>query len=272
MNAINTEKTSYFKMWMFAVIIISLYPSLAKSQTIENFINKVQAYQDGVKLITKGDSTFIDDKTFNLKAYMQMFDKIKLEQGYEYDYYAEGRPYIYVKKSSFNLDSYFEQLADDNGIYNKVKRSNAIRRSKLEFVAKSENRAFNHVIPENSEEGYIQYLFFYEFGEQFGIIGHEAYNEKSVVPNLESKYVIYDKNLESPNSQSNKNKEIDQLNIMVPKIWVDLSQKNCKISWYENELCRGTFLKTYTIGCTAPYVISKISDKCIMSSSFTGVW
>lgn len=265
------------KHWLFALILFCAGTLSSQSQNIEAFIQKVQAYQASVKLIMRGDSTSIDANTFDLKTYMQMFDKLKLESGLQYNYWfmdnvLDGRPYIYSHKPSFNLNDYYEQLADENGIYKKQERFKAIHRAKFEFVSKPENKASNHVIPEDSREGYVQYLFFHEFGEQFVLMWHEAYNAKSVIPSMKSKYIVYDENLDGTNIPEERGKEIYPPNIIIPEISAELNPNSCKVTWYENELCHGTFLRTYTVERKAPYIIRKISEKQIMAASFTGVW
>ncbi len=245
-----------------SLTFINVFP--LKSQAIETFIQKVQNYQDSVKLITVGNNTSIDRKTFDLKTYMQMFDKLKLEPGLQYDYWfmdnvLDGKPYIYVHEPSFNLNDHYEQLADENGIYNKQERFKSILRAKFEFVSKPENKASNHVIPEDSKEGYVQYLFFKELGEQFALMWHAIYNEKSIMLSVDRQSINSLQGIEHLNEQGNPS-----------KIIIDLHSRTCTITWYEEEPCHGTFLRTYTISRKAPYLIRKVRERQVKEASFTG--
>ncbi|MDP4203314.1 MAG: hypothetical protein Q8861_11515 [Bacteroidota bacterium] len=260
------KKFFFYKILFFTAFLTFVNGFSLRSQTIEAFIQKVQAYQDSVKLITKGEHTSIDANTFDLKIYMQMFDKLKLKPGLQYDYWfmdnvLDGKPYIYVHEPSFNLNDHYEQLADENGIYNKKERFKAILRAKIEFVSKSANRAYNHVIPEDSKEGYVQYLFFHEFGEQFALMWHAIYNAKSIMLSVDRQSISSLQGIKNLTKKDN-----------LPEIIIELHPRTCTITWYEEEPCHGTFLRTYSINRQAPYLVNKVRERKVKEASFTGLF
>jgi len=66
------------------VLIFLFFVNGIIAQNSIGFIEKVQKYQDSVKLIRIGQSPdLIDTSTFNINKYLQYFDKLSFPTGFE---------------------------------------------------------------------------------------------------------------------------------------------------------------------------------------------
>jgi len=66
-------------------------------------------------------------------------------------------------------------------IYENVKRSLTPTYALIIYARDPRNRLCNNIIPDDSREGYLQYLFFHQMGEQFALFWHSYYEEKTVL-------------------------------------------------------------------------------------------
>lgn len=152
---------------LFHITLFLTISLIAKSQDNCDFIQNVQNYQDSVKLKYLGDYDIIDPTTFDINTYLSLFDNIKFKKDYNigvyfFDNHLDGNPYLYALKND-------QKLKDKN------------KKSLYNFLNKTEIRAKNHIVPKDSERGFLQYLFFYELGEQFALKWHSYYNEKRII-------------------------------------------------------------------------------------------
>ncbi|MDR1115791.1 MAG: hypothetical protein LBL33_06560, partial [Tannerella sp.] len=185
MNIANQKDISV-KWSLFIILFLTAF--IAKAQISETaFIEKVQTYQDSVK-IRRGRDMFddtLDPATFNIKDYMKMFNTLKLknpehEYGcFYFDNFLDGKPYIYTGNHDFDIMEHVRAGAGKAELEDEEQRF--IRGELYRFLNDSVNRACNNVIPEDCVEGYLQYLFFREFGEQFALKWHAANKQKRII-------------------------------------------------------------------------------------------
>ena len=168
--------------------------AIVKSQVNQNFIEKIQDYKEKVQT-TSSCLMFdncIDTATFNIKTYMEMFPSLKMRnKNYVFDYYyhyfdsyyySDEKPHIYVKNRRFNLIHHINRKADKINLQGE-EREDFVRRSIYWFLNDSSHRAVHYIYPEDTEEGYLQYLYFLNFGELFALKWHSNYERKKVITN-----------------------------------------------------------------------------------------
>ena len=186
----------------------SLVSEINNRSEFAYFIDQVQNYQKSVKLIYIKSNPWkaadIDTSTFDLNFYLKLFDRMSLASGYQIHLYPSygtdsGNPFLYATHQSFNEEAYRtgrvnhythfwdsvitvkinnykrENLSEEKILqrikpWENMKKISASRERAIgSFAMDSVNRAFNHIIPTDSEMGYLQYLFFKVMGEQFGL-------------------------------------------------------------------------------------------------------
>lgn len=219
---------------------------IVKSQNSCDFIMNVQNYQDSVKLKHVGDNDIIDSATFDINSYLTFFDNIEFERDYRigvyyFDNFLDGNPYLYALKIEKELKN-----KNRNSLYN--------------YLNKPELRAKYHIVPKNSERGFLQYLFFYEFGEQFALKWHSYYNEKRIIcspDKLDS--VIND--FETSEMFSADSLGLIKLKKVSPEITIESTDKYFIISWLENRTHSGIIRCTYQISKKSPNKIYRIKEE-----------
>jgi len=225
------------------------------------------------------------------------------------DTFSAGRPYIYTGNKQFDLDKYLYQEAVKSSSYSvytgiAIKEGARIKLPKLipnserseyvklhndtmivdeeyysrfttdklyKFLNDSINRACNHIQPEETEEGYLQYLFFHVMGEQFALKWHALYEEKSIISSTEQvKQFVKDyrgnKMFETSNKELRKMLKVNP----IPAILFD--SENCIITWYEIETHNGIYERTYKISRFAPYRVRQIKEKELVTISMNFVY
>ena len=262
-------------------IIFTLYFATLKSQNID-FIEKIQNYKETVKLVHTDSSyynDYIDTSTFNIKTYMEMYPALKSKKkNYVFDYYRitlHGKPYIYVKKKKFNLIDHFNKMADERNL-NGSERIEYIGRSIKYFLFDPLNEAYKNIVPEDTKEGYLQYLYFYELGELFALEWQSFFKKKHVIATKKEIDDIIKQCTEKLNIVDTINdvkgkirREIFDCNAAALQefvlsdsiILVQLTEEYVIIKWLEFEDWRGVFERTYKIMRKPPYCIELIDEK-----------
>lgn len=247
---------------------------------------------------------------YYMHLYNKIHLDTKLEYDYVFfDNRLDGKPYIFVREHSFDLGKYLEQEAskalrtssrtriyktekprivhpkpfqflNDSAIiepaeeileFNDEEYNGFIKHKLYRFLNDSINRAYNRVVPEDSEEGYIQYLFFREMGEQFALKWHESYNEKSVIANAIDIKQILIKYTNNSAFECNQ-KDLKKISKIDPTPCVKLDKDSCIITWYEIETHRGIFKRTYSISRSFPYCIQRLVNTCLLEINITFVY
>lgn len=281
--------------------LFNLNNNQVAAQTYTYFINKVQTYQDSIKL-TSGESTSIDSTTFNFDEYIRMFNKIKPESNYKlgcefFDNFLDGQPYIYALKDTNSLYNTIKQKVLKNIrvdtlyqtklkiahhglfkflndttkevqefeiIYDERKFEEAYHYMLYKFLNDSSNRAINHIIPEDTDIGFLQYLFFCKFGEIFALKWHSNYKNKSIITSRKDIFDIikFYTNNELYDTNKNEIKNLLKLNF-TPTVHFNLN--DCLITWYEFEEHSGIYKRTYSINRKQPYKVNLTENKELTS-------
>ncbi|MDD4990616.1 MAG: hypothetical protein PHR83_00155 [Paludibacter sp.] len=258
------------------------------AQAYDSFFKEVEKYRRSIKF----DNNFndIETSTFDIKKYLSIYDNIHIQKGYslDYIYYNEsnGRPYIYAKIDSFELEKYirtesFKIISVDTiykteiklvyksdgkfqQVYEKSKDfeirfdptsfDEAYHHKLYKFLTDSTNRGYKHLVPNDNELGYFQYLYFKEYGEQFCGKWHQPnakdlIYDKKEIPKLISSYLT-----ELYSFNKRELKKLKQLNDIDPKPKIIMTESFCEITLFEEE-SSGIFRRTYKIARTYPYKI-----------------
>ncbi len=245
------KTTDTMNKLVFLILFLTM-SLIVKSQNSCDFILNVQEYQDSVKLKRVGDCDIIDSTTFDVNTFLTFFDNIEFDKDYSigvyfFDNSFDGNPYLYAVK-------YDEELKD------KHKHKKSLHK----YLNNPELRAKNHIVPMDSEEGFLQYLFFYELGEQFALKWHSNYNEKRIICSsdiLDS--VINDlKTSEWITADALGLKKLKEA--ASPNIEIEKTDQYYIITWLENRTHIGIFKCTYRISRERPHLIDKIKEEKLL--------
>ncbi len=247
----------------FLIIIISLIPSISKSQDYCEFILEIQEYQDFVKLKSVGNNDIIDSSSFSITTYLSYFDNIEVEEGYKigvyyFDNFLDGNPYLYANLENKELN----EKVDKESLY--------------ELLNSEKFRAKNHIKPKNTEIGFLQYLFFSEMGEQFALKWHANYNEKYIICSREELDEIIIE-LQTDNKEVTDNEKIDsgysvdsiglnRLEKINPEIVIESKNDFYIITWIENRTHSGIYRCVYQVQQKVPYRIDKINEEKLIDT------
>lgn len=245
------------------VLLFSFFTTNVSSQNNIDFLRTVKRYQDSVKFVWQIPPT-IDTTTFNINTYLRLFNKLKLPSGFrcQYTYRYDspsGTPLLYVVKDSFDLESYlnreYREYIKQRNIDTTTFTPKNTKFFKQVFVFYGfayQNSVKKFILPEDSEAGYLQYLYFNQFGEEFAtnwypysvIFSNDELNRLYKFY-LNDKHFIYD---------NEKFKGL--LNLNTSPI-IEMKKNSCIITWYEIMANTGIFKRTYEISRSTPYTIVK---------------
>jgi hypothetical protein len=275
------------------------------AQTYCDFIKKVREYQNSVKLNEHWEKKCIiqevDTSSFNINVYMNIFNKLTLNSGkvcllvnnYNLD---NGSPLLWVKDIEFNenkfvaeiikrqknfIDSIIsknkskyksENLPEEKisrmvNFYDNQKKAFTRNYALRVLASDSVNKACNNLIPDDSRDGYLQYLFFNQMGEQFALFWHSYYMEKTVICNKKDIEYYLNYYGKRKDSFEYSEKEINDLLHADLSPLVELDSNDCRITWYEIQTHRGIFKKTYSIERKYPFRVKNIYNETITTIS-----
>lgn len=253
------------------IILFFFFVSELVAQNSSGFIEKVQKYQDSVKLMNcRSTQDAIDTSTFNLNKYLEFFDKLSFPQGLKCNYIfwdagMGGYPILYVKKDSFKMERYLKKKSKEY-----IRQCNAEKKKITprlielhknhtisEFAKK--NKASQYVIPEDCEEGYLQYLFFNLLGGNFALKWHSNYSEASIIFSGDEMKRLY--NNYSKNEDYTCNiEDFAKLLEINPTPVIEMKSDKCVITWYDIRTHFGIHKLKYEISRSYPYTIEQIED------------
>jgi len=279
----------------------------ANAQSYCDFIKKVREYQNSVKLNEHLEAEYqipeVDTTSFDINIYMSFFDKLTLKSGNKmflvniYGLY-EGRPTLCVQDTAFNMDKFVDEITtkynqdidsfvdqkkakyiSENYPEDKINRLDKFRENQkksftrnsalIQYALDSSKRICNNLIPEDTPEGYLQYLFFNQMGEQFALFWHTLNLEKTVLcDNQDAEFfATYFENRKEYFKYSKK--EFDELLLTDLLPLIELDSTYCKITWYEIHTHKGIFKKTYSIERKNPFNVKVIYKENIATISKT---
>jgi hypothetical protein len=246
-----------------------------------DFIKKIQNYQSSVEINLLTAIPTIDNSTFDLTNYLRMFDRLTISSGKKcemfYSYHLlGGNPIIYVIPDTLNLTDYIENKINEKPeLRNELKNEHEIeilRQNIMDgFVYNSSARAFNNMIPDNTDEGYFQYLFFCVMGEQFALFWHSNYYKKRIICSKKDiKGVINEyRNNELFVVDKKLLKSLSDIN---PSPLIKSDETKCTITWYELETHKGLYRRTYEIDRKTPFKIREINKNKLLDIRITFVY
>ena len=256
------------------------------------FIEAVQSYQQKVKTIYQDDYRIIDPNTFDINRYIGFFDKINIKRGFRIDalYYgtsADGMPYLCGLSEKQNFDYAYELISNNSkrnreseqeGIEmlltdsHKGEEDKEIDYTKLLFEFIEKNNIKQFIEPEDSDYGFLQYLFLMEMGNQFALYWHSYYNRKYIFCSIElvEEFVNNSKKSGFYRIQDNDLQRLKQFSL-IPDIIknTDFYQ----ITWFESKEFEGIYKCVYEIDKIKPFNIRLISSDKVLpfNSSVMGL-
>jgi len=270
---ISKNRMKLIRERVIMILLFSVFTTSVSSQNSIDFLRSVKKYQDSVKLVMPSQiPDIIDTTTFNINTYLRIFDKLKLPPGLKCQYaYRDdvdsGDPMLYVVKDSFDLESYLEKetrefFKQNNYDTTKItpKQTKFIKRIIALYGFAYQNGAKEFIQPEDSEAGYLQYLYFNQFGEEFALKWHSYAGQKSVIFSTDELKRLYNSYLKRTDSFSyDKEKFKGLLNLNTSPI-IEMKKSSCLITWYEIIIHAGIYKRTYEISRSAPYTVVKKED------------
>ncbi len=255
------------KYLILSTIILAISSSLS-GQTNLDFIDKIQKYQQNVKLDDTGEFTLINSITFDINVYLKMLNKLKITTSLKPQvfYVASmlgGSPYLFVVPDTFDVSRYVEselKKVKKDSFYDPDDARGEITSDLMQRTQKLSD----FIIPTNSEEGFLQYLFYNQMAECFALFWHSNYREKFIVSSTK-KFIERMKPFRKSTSFSVDKKEYAKLKKqeMTPKI--SFKEDKYIIEWYEIETHNGVYKRTYEIKNSAPYKIEQIENEKILN-------
>lgn len=258
------------KVIIFSLMCLTVVFSIKAQFDILKFVEKVCKYQDSVKIVRQKDTGHLELNDFCINCYMKMFNALNVNKknsrfNYIYlDNKSDAKPYIYVADSLFCLQEYLEKESDKLE-YTNVNKENFLHLTLCNYLNDSINKACFNVVPDDNEEGYFQYLFFNEYGEQFALFWHANYRRRRIVctendlKNIISECIHGQSKLTSSeidsvdciSFESDLIFEVQKKGVS-PKI--KMNESTCEIILYEKGK-QNLMEKTYEISRTFPYKI-----------------
>lgn len=291
--------------YLLIICLIFNFEINTRAQTSCDFIKNVRTYQKAVKIIEHpGDESRVpevDTTSFSINVYMSLFNKLKVDSGKVcclvgfYDN-REGGPLLYAKDKNFNEYEYIsrkiseakeridstisqntlrykrdnlseEQLKRTIRFYESLKRSYDRTYALIIYARDQGNKLCSNLIPDDSQEGYLQYLFFNQMGEQFALFWHSYYGEKAVLCNrMDVEYFIRYYKERKKLFEYDEIKIGNLLNTDLSPV-VELNSTSCTIRWYEIYTHAGIYKNTYTIERRYPFRVKSIASEQIATIS-----
>ena len=167
------------------------------------------------------------------------------------------------EKKEFIRQSKKTPSAEPIDFANKSPQEKALMR----YAADSLNAASRHVVPEDSWMGYLQYLMFCEFGENFGLFGHRSYNYRLPVCTRARMEELVEENKEKDYINGKQYNEAQMEAALeedfMPRI--ELLPDKCVISLHVFGVGTGLYKCTYEVSRKAPHAITLVHERGIVT-------
>lgn len=231
------------------------------------FIKKVQSYQHQVKTIRIDGHEVIDEKTFNINAYIGFFDKIYIKAGHRISFFyknsaMDGEPILYWETDCEPLPKI--QRSSSRGIRGHEESNLKEEQNRKDYIDLVYQRKIkNIIVPEDSELGFFQYLFLLEFGNQFAFMGHPNYRKKFLVCSYEQ----VDEILKTSTVGSglyvddDKLKQFKEISLQIKVIQENTSYQ---ITCFEYRHRKGIYKCKYEIDRVMPFEIKLVSSDRVL--------
>jgi len=236
-------------------------------QTRFDFIDKIQDYQQNVEFDKSSDYTIIDSKTFDIVKYLEMFDKLEIETTlkpqlfYVADMFG-GCPYLVAVQDTFNVSEYVKselKTVKKDKYYDADNARGAVM-SDLMFET---SKLSDFIVPTNSKEGFVQYLFYTEMSECFALYWHANYRKKLIITST-GKFKERMKPFRKSNLYSIDKKKYSSLKKQDMSPQVAFRDGKYIIVWYEIQTHNGVYKRKYEIEDHPPYKIERVNDENVL--------
>jgi hypothetical protein len=263
-----------------------------------NFTKRLNNYQSKVNIIWSENGVRLDTSTFNLIDYMNIFDKLSLKECYNlgmlyarFDF--DAFPLIYAFPDTFSVDReiyksiiknkvfldsileiQLEELKECNDIWIEKKilrtinaRENIDSENTFYHILNKDSlsKAYFHLEPEETREGYFQYLVFYLSGESFGLTGFYNLGFKKIICSNQDLELIIKLSESIPEYNFNK-EEAYQLFKLDLNPTIEIYNNACFITLVEFNRY-GFFRIKYKIDLATSIKIIAISKEMLLKNS-----
>ncbi len=233
------------------------------------FIRNVQSYQQKVITIKQERHRIIDPNTFNISTYIGFFDKIYIRAGFRIDalYYGNsmgGKPYLCRLSDTQDFTEVYELISKKNESSKRMKGNLSSEANEKRYAntidCNKKIRAFikntnirQVIIPEDSNLGFLQYLFLIEMGTQFALFWHSRYEIKYIVYSIEPIEELVKQNNDPMYKTRDKDLQRLRQSSLIPKI--KRESEYYQIIWYEYRQFEGIYKCTFRINRMKPFEI-----------------
>ncbi len=242
----------------------------------QNFLSKLYKYRSGIELDFFDRSAKIDTSTFNVDKYFGLFDKLRVDSSYKFDYYYfyfgdGGRPLLLAHKKEVKLTTILERFL----VYDfplpppppqKAESFDTTGKKKIvsnDFFSYADTvlTPLPHIIVQDSKMGYFQYLVFYLIGDQFALFQHSNYGYIRLVCSKEELDEII-KPADIGNNLSYE--QVEQAKTINPIPIIEFKKDSCYVNIVVFGAWDGFMRTTYSISRRYPHVINLISTDTLV--------
>ncbi|MCU4158076.1 hypothetical protein J1N10_19025 [Carboxylicivirga sp. A043] len=251
---------------LLPLILLLISINLSGQQHFD-FIDKIQDYQQNVELDNSSDYTIIDSTTFDIGKYLGMFDKLEIETRlkpqlfYVADMFG-GCPYLVAIEDTFNVSEYVKSELETIKKDKYYDPDNARGAVISELMVETENLK-DFIIPINSKDGFVQYLFYSEMAECFALYWHSNYRKKLIISSTKKFKERMKPFLKSDLYSVNK-KRYSSLKKQDLSPQVAFRDGKYIIIWYEILPHNGVYKRKYEIENHLPYKIEMVNEENVL--------
>ena len=192
---------------------------ISRAENFQSWIDQLKAYQKKAPDLFNENVKKSDSK-FRIEHYFDIFNYLELEKGWLVDY-------LYLKESLGGepvIIAYPESKREKyKKIIDKIEKTKPDRSSRIDdskniidifFEYDDVDNYLKHVILDESEESYFQFLILALLGSQFSLFWHAGYNDGEFVCTLNAAEKIIDRiGREGEDPDSIENRVFDQQSI-----------------------------------------------------------
>jgi len=251
------------KITIFIAIMFLLSISNINAQSFCDKINEIQEYQDSAGTINTKGLRVVDTATFAIDDYLALFDKLSYDPRKNIDVWymssgAGGYPRLYAIDKNDELNFLICKIK-----IKPKKASNDDFMEIYEFMMDSSSFVENYITPEDSEEGFLQYLFILQMGEHFALFWHAYYNEAYIICNQEQvdNAIGF---LRGNKDFATNDEDLENFSQISPEPEIVKKADNYTISWIEYWTHNGIYRRTYKIDRNPPYKVSLIEEELLV--------
>ena len=277
---------------------------LLAAQPFGEFYDRLETYQNSVKLKIEYPNVGIDSATFDINDYMAIFSKLSVTAGKEIacHYSASGDgglPLFYGWDSKQDKNEVIDQYRDERlqGFMNLARKrweeeklspcerqKDSCRRMDFFnsfftddqimrlYALDSANKATRFLIPEDDEMGYFQLLMFDLYGNDFALYWHANYGSRFLIRGKEQIDYLMTKNREQDFEVCLDEKQLLPLLKEDLRPQVRLEKNKCLITIYTFHVMGGIYRNTYSISRSAPHSITKEESEHLVENNMRGVY